>query len=140
MVHPLIHDNQRAFEFSEMGDGVFREYCHAIRVDGIGDAVVDLGIDMVRTSAENDAMSTGILEILEGLFSLLLDITTEGPLGFPSEMSSFSNFSFRDIEFLPEDFYELICEDLLEENATKGFRKRTFPEVISSTLFLMFSA
>ena len=38
-------------------------------------------------------------------------------------MSSFSNFGFRDIEFLPEDFYELICEDLLGRKCDEGVQE-----------------
>ena len=62
VVHPLIHDNEGTLRLIEIGDGILGKHCHTIGIDELRDTVVDLGIDMVRSSGQNDTVAVVVFQ------------------------------------------------------------------------------
>ena len=50
MIHPLIHNDQRAFHLMKVRNGVLSQYGNTIGIDQFRDTVVDLRVNMVWTS------------------------------------------------------------------------------------------
>ena len=62
VVHPLIHDNEGTLRLIEIGDRILGKHCHTIGIDELRDTVVDLGIDMVRSSGQNDTVAVVVFQ------------------------------------------------------------------------------
>ena len=54
MVHPLIGYDERTFRLRQMGDGVLGQNSYIIGSDQLRDTVVDLRVNMVRTTCKYD--------------------------------------------------------------------------------------
>ena len=61
----------------QFADRILREHDHAERADRLGDAVVDLGVDVVRASGEHDAPAVVLLHVGERLETFLLHVVLE---------------------------------------------------------------
>ena len=46
----------------EIGDRILGKHCHTIGIDELRDTVVDLGIDMVRSSGQNDTVAVVVFQ------------------------------------------------------------------------------
>ena len=46
----------------EIGDRILGKHCHTIGIDELRDTVVDLGIDMVRSSSQNDTVAVVVFQ------------------------------------------------------------------------------
>ena len=75
--------------------------------------MVDLRINVVRTTCKDNAFLAGFLQILKNLFTLLLNIASRSILLIPRFLCSSENVLLRNIKFLLEFFYKLVCQDLL---------------------------
>ena len=124
--HPLVVDTDRALKISELRDRVLGEDSHAVGVDELRDAVVDLRVDVVRSARENNAVAAGLLEIFQCLDSLGLDIASVLRLLFPRRVRRILHLDLRDVM---EDFDEAVCHDLLagerEERVHEADRRVT---------------
>ena len=69
MVHPLVIDPERPFDLSEMRNRVLGENSHAVGVNELRNPMVDLGIDVIRPAAQNDAMPAGVTQIIQRLLT-----------------------------------------------------------------------
>ena len=54
VVHPLVHDVQRALHLMEVGHRILSQHGDIVGVDHLRQAVVHLGVNMVRTSRKDD--------------------------------------------------------------------------------------
>ena len=57
-----------------VGQRVLTQHHHAQRVDHLGDAVVDLGVDVVWTTGQHDAAHLVLAHVLQGPITLGLDV------------------------------------------------------------------
>ena len=64
MVHPLVHNDQRTFYLMQMRDRILGQYGNAIRVDQLRNTMVDLRVNVVRTSCEDDTAFAGLFQII----------------------------------------------------------------------------
>ena len=62
VVHPLVHDDEGTLRLIEVGDGVLGKNGHAVGIDELRNTVVDLGIHMVGSSCQNDAVAVVVLQ------------------------------------------------------------------------------
>ena len=74
MVHPLVGDNQWALNLTEMTDRVLGQNCHSIGSDELRDSVVDLRIDVIRTTGEHDSVFAMFFQPCDCLLAILLHI------------------------------------------------------------------
>ena len=74
MVHPLVHDEQRALHRMEMADRILGQYSQTVGIDHFRDAMVDLRIHMVGTACQHDATAAGLLHVFQGFLTLAHDI------------------------------------------------------------------
>ena len=61
----------------QFADRILREHDHAERADRLRDAVVDLGVDVVRAPGEHDAPAVVLLHVGERLETFLLHVVLE---------------------------------------------------------------
>lgn len=69
VVHPLVIDTQRAFQRSQVGDGIFRQHTQTVGIDHIRDSVMDFRVNVVRPSCQDDAAASRFFHIAKGLFA-----------------------------------------------------------------------
>ncbi len=74
MVHPLVIDTDRALNRYQMGNRILSEDCHTIAVDQIRDTVMNLRVNMVRTTSQNDAPAACLLQVLKCLLTFFLNV------------------------------------------------------------------
>ena len=96
MIHPLVIDPDRPLDLCKMRDGILGEDGHPVGVDELRYAVIDLRIDVVRTSAEDDPVPAGLLKILNRLLAFFLNVASCCPKFRPSCSGSAAHFLFRD--------------------------------------------
>ena len=78
MVHPLVINTDRALNRYQMGNGILGEDCNSIAVDQIRDTMVDLRVNVVRTSCKHDASAAGFFQILKGFLAFFFNILMYG--------------------------------------------------------------
>ena len=61
----------------QLADRILGEHHHAQRADRLGNAVVDLGVDVVRTASQHDAAAVVFLHVRQGAQALLLHVVLE---------------------------------------------------------------
>ena len=71
VVHPLIRDDQGPLRAAQVGDGVLRQHRQVEGGDHLRQAVVDLRVDVVRASGQDDTALSGLLKPGDGLLPLL---------------------------------------------------------------------
>ena len=88
MVHPLVHQADGALERAQVRDGVLGEHGQPEARQKLGDGVVDLGVVVVRTASQHDAVRAGALHPRKRLGALRADVALErlvlGPRGLHS--------------------------------------------------------
>ena len=82
VVGPLVEDAQGALE-AGVHDGVLGEDCHAQAHDDLGDAVVDLGVEVVGAAREHDAAHAMLTHPLDGFDALRADFGLDGGVFLP---------------------------------------------------------
>ena len=73
MVHPLVQHGERTLDRCQVGDAVLRKHSHAEGIDQFRDSVIDLGINVVGTSGKDDAVSAGLLQIVQDFLAFVVD-------------------------------------------------------------------
>ena len=74
MIHPLIQDGDRPVRGGQVGDGILRENRDTVGGDHLRDSVVDLRIDVVGASRQNDSLDMVFLHEFKDFFALFADI------------------------------------------------------------------
>ena len=103
-----------------MRDRILGEDRHAVGVNELRNAVVDLRINVVRSSAQNDSMSAGVTQVIQRLLTLAPDI-----FAAPHELSPRIGRSSPDIFLVNiaenvdkpvcQDFFTCECEERIHE-------------------------
>ena len=120
MVHPLVIDTDRTFNFCQMRNRILRKHRNTITIDQIRNTMVDLRINMVRTTCKNNSSSAGIFKILKSLLALRLYILTHLCKLFPCRMCCCFYFISRDIL---KHLYQTVCQNCLRCKCHKRIHK-----------------
>ena len=97
MVHPLVDDANRALGLHEMRERILGKDRKAKARNKLGQGVVDLGIVVVGTAGEHDAMSTVVLDPLKGLLAHGLDVLVETRIGLKGGVDGGIDLGARDL-------------------------------------------
>ena len=97
VVHPLVRDDERTFNFGQMRDTVLCQYSNAIGCDQFRYAVIDFFIDMVWTAGKYDALHMVIAEIFDRFFTFIFHILAGSGQFIPGSFDSHADFFFRNI-------------------------------------------
>ena len=74
VVAPLVHDLKPTLVHGNVIDRVLGEDRQLVGLDHLGDAVVDLGIDMIRTSREKNRVLSRLRDAVEDLLTVVTHI------------------------------------------------------------------
>ena len=77
MVHPLVDDPDGALENTGDSHGILGKYAESELIDHLGNTVVDLGIAVIRTTGQYDALYALLLHLNDHLLTLVTDIFLE---------------------------------------------------------------
>ena len=61
---------------TQVADGILAQYGDAVRIDELWNTVVNLRINMIRTSAEDDAHLSGFCQVGQCLLAFRLNVQT----------------------------------------------------------------
>ncbi len=120
VVHPLVVDAERPLQFAEMGDGVLGQHRHPVGIDHLRDSVVDLRVDMIGSSGENDAVASGLFQIAERLFALPFDVPACLRLLLPRGHCRVDHLDLRKVM---ENLHHAVAEDLLIGEGEEGIHE-----------------
>ena len=95
VIHPLVTDNQRTFRLMQMRDRVFCQYCNAIRSNQFRNTMVDLVINVIRTTCKNDTVFAMFFQPCNGFFTFFVHGLTDPGQFRPSQFCSFFYFGSR---------------------------------------------
>ena len=80
MIGPLVEYANRPRKLAHVADSVLWQNHHIVGSDHLINAMVDLGIQVVRSAGKYDGFFVMLSGVRDGAFSLRLDITLEGLL------------------------------------------------------------
>ena len=89
MIHPLIGNDERTVRFGQMGDGILCQHCKAIRSDQLRNTMVDLFINMVRTSGKDNTFHMVLLHVSQGHLTVALNRSVDKFKLFPGLLDGF---------------------------------------------------
>ena len=110
MVHPLVVDPKRTFDLAEMGDGILCQYGDPVAVDQIRDSVMDLRVDVVGASCQNDTSSSCFFQIFQSFLAFFLHIFSHSREFLPCGVGRFLYFLGGNIF---KYFHQAVCKDRL---------------------------
>ena len=97
MVHPLVDDANRTLGLYQMRKRILGKDRKAKARDKFGQGVVDLGVVMVGTTGEHDAVTAMVLDPLKSLLAHGLDILVEARIGLKSSVDGGIDLGARDL-------------------------------------------
>ena len=97
MVHPLVDDANRTLGLHQVRKRILGKDRKAKARDKLGQGVIDLGVVMVRTAGEYDAVAAVVLDPLKGLLAHGLDILVEARIGLKSSVDGGIDLGARDL-------------------------------------------
>ena len=110
MVHPLVIDTKRAFNGSQMGNGILSQYGDTVGIDQIRDAVMDFRINVVWPSCQHNAVSSCLIQVAQGFLALSADILPASGHFLPGSVGGVRDFRGGDVL---EFFQQSLCDGLL---------------------------
>ena len=110
VVHPLVVYAQRPFDRSKVGDRILGQDGNVVGGNHIRDSMVNLRVNMIRTSGENNAVMMGFLHPFEDFPSLLAYFIADIRHLNPSGVAGLADLLFGNVM---EDLYQLVCQGLL---------------------------
>ena len=119
MVYPLIEHTQRSFGRDIYGQAILCKHSKAIGCDQLGNAVVDLGIDMVRATCKYNTATAVHLHIGKQFFSFRANIKSRSLLLLPSGKHSGSDLFFGNVPFLSANGNQSVSGDLFRGECHK---------------------
>ena len=96
VIHPLIDDANRTLGLYQMRERILGKDRKAKARDKLGQGVVDLGVVMVGTAGEHDAVTAVVLDPLKGLLAHGLDILVEARVGLKGSVDGGIDLGARD--------------------------------------------
>ena len=100
VIHPLIGYNKGALNLCQVRNAVLSQYGDAIRGDQLRNTVVDLLVNMVWTSGQDDTLHMIVTEIFNRFFALIFHILTGFGKLIPGGFNRCLNFLRTDIRCL----------------------------------------
>ena len=97
MVHPLVDDADGAFGLYQVRKRILGKDRKAKARDKLGQGMVDLGVVMVGTAGEYDAVATVVLDPLKSLLAHGLDVLVETRVGLKGSVDGGIDFGARDL-------------------------------------------
>ena len=97
VVHPLVDDADWALGLHEMRERILGKDRKAKARNKLGQGVVDLGVVMVRTAGEYDAMAAVVLDPLKSLLAHSLDVLVETRIGLKGSVDGGIDLGARDL-------------------------------------------
>ena len=76
VVHPLVENDGGAVDIAQMRDRVFGKHRKSVRVQHFRNAVVDLGVNVIRPSGQHDAVLSVLLEEAQDFLAFRLYVFT----------------------------------------------------------------
>ena len=107
MVAPLVDDMELLALDGHVVDSVLRENRQMIALDHLRDAVVDFGVDMIRTADEQDGVLTRLLDAFENLCAIVAHVLAVLRELLVGRIDGRSDFIFRQM-FVFERFHEAL--------------------------------
>ena len=102
MIDPLVQRTDRSRKIRQMKYGVFCENDHIEGCDDLVESVVDLRIEMVRTSCENDALFAVLLGPFQIHLTVSFDVSLELSVFCPCDLHCLSDLLLGHAVFLEE--------------------------------------
>ena len=96
VVHPLVDNANRTLGLYQMRKRILGKNRKAKARDKLGQGMVDLGVVMVGTTGEHNAMATVVLDPLKGLLAHGLDVLVETSVGLKGSINSGIDLGARD--------------------------------------------
>ena len=97
MVHPLVDDANRTLGLHQVRKRILGKDRKAKARDKLGQGVVDLGVVVVRTAGEYDAVAAVVLDPLKSLLAHGLDILVEARIGLEGGVDGSIDLGARDL-------------------------------------------
>ena len=97
MVHPLVDDANRTLGLHQVCKRILGKDRKTKARDKLGQGVVDLGVVVVRTAGEHDAVATVVLDPLKGLLAHGLDVLVETRIGLKGGVNGGIDLGARDL-------------------------------------------
>ena len=97
VVHPLVDDANRTLGLYQMRERILGKDRKAKARDKLGQGVVDLGVVMVGTTGEHDAVTAVVLDPLKGLLAHGLDVLVEARVGLKGSVDGGIDLGARDL-------------------------------------------
>ena len=97
VVHPLVDDANRTLGLHQMRERILGKDRKAKARDKLRKGVVDLGVVVVRTAGEYDAVAAVVLDPLKGLLAHGLDILVETRIGLKGSVDGGIDLGARDL-------------------------------------------
>ncbi len=97
MVHPLVDDADRALGLYQMRERILGKDRKAKARDKLGQGMVDLGVVMVGTAGEHDAVTAVVLDPLKSLLAHGLDVLVETRIGLKGSVDGGIDLGARDL-------------------------------------------
>ena len=120
MVDPLVVHAHGALGGKVNGEAVLGQHRQAVGRDELGDAMVDLGVDVVGTSGEHNAAAAVFLHVGECLRARGADVGLGPALLFPREVGGMARFLFGNVPYFLTELDETVGRDLLICKSEEG--------------------
>ena len=104
MIHPLVRYDKRPFHIAQMTDGILAQHGDAIGVNELRNTMVDLRVDVIRASAEDDAHLAGFRQVSKGFLTFGADILTYLRSLLVGGIHGFGDFFLRHVIMLAQLF------------------------------------
>ena len=107
MIHPLVYYTDRSCKSSGNRDAVLCKNSESQLIDHLGDSVIDLGVDMIRSSGEHDAVHSALLHLIDHTRAFGSDIFLKSSVFLGAFINSSLSFC-QSYALILEDFRELL--------------------------------
>ena len=97
MVHPLVDDANRTLGLYQVRERILGKDRKAEARDKLGQGVVDLGVVVVRTAGEHNAVAAVVLDPLKSLLAHGLDVLVETRIGLKGSVDGGIDLGARDL-------------------------------------------
>ena len=122
VIDPLVIHAHGALGDKVDGQAILGQHRQAVGRDELGDAVVDLGVDVVGTSGEHNAAAAVFLHVGECLRARGADVGLGPALLFPREVGGMARFLFRNVPYFLTELDETVGGDLLVRESEEGMQ------------------
>ena len=120
VIDPLVIHAHGALGDKVDGQAILGQHRQAVGRDELGDAVVDLGVDVVGPSGQHNAAAAVFLHVGECLRARGADVGLGPALLFPREVGGMARFLFGNVPGFLAELDETVGGDLLVRESEEG--------------------